>query len=70
MKIEEASIYVHLDDIAYGECFRTNRDSPNVYMKVSLKGKDDVIVCMKSGEEVELGSIKMFVPVDAKLVVR
>lgn len=68
MQVEEQSIFKPLDDIPYGECFRTHPDSTFIFMKVRVEEGDDLYVDTRSGHAIELDENKV-IPLITKLIV-
>lgn len=72
MQIIEESIYVHFNDIGCGECFRAQKDNPNIYMKVALKNGDETLINIADGCECEIRDLNSFevIPVTAKVHIK
>lgn len=72
MQILEESIYVRFNDIGCGECFRIQRDNPNIYMKVVLNNGDETLVNVANGCECEIDDLDRFevIPVTAKVHIK
>ena len=72
MQIFEESIYVRFNDIDCGECFRTQKDNSNIYMKVALNNGDETLVNVANGCECEIDDLDRFevIPVTAKVHIK